>query len=284
MSKNFIVAATLLALCSFSFAGSPNQKNIDAQLEVAPAQPGRDYTYTCSYTFSSGSGNTYLDYCVTVNGNITYVETPAGHVHIFNPGIEFGVGEGYGICNITNGVVEYHDYAGQGDSGNWDPPILVSQTATSVKISRTTNDGTWTLTQTITQGATTPSIKITMALKNNTRFPRVAYLLRFADVDADEQYLNNFDATQNSAAGWNSQGPANSPSYGLQLENVGTPAFGYWSAFAQSTNQGPNACAFALNAPGGAPLVGIDGSVEMVFADTLAGKITKTATVTYRGF
>jgi hypothetical protein len=101
------------------------------------------------------------------------------------------------------------------------------------------------------------------------------YLLRFADINADAQFINNFDATQNTAAGWNSQGPANAPSYGLQLQNVGTPALGYWSGFAQNTGQGPNACAFAFNAPGGAPLVAIDGSVEMVYVDTLAGNITK---------
>jgi hypothetical protein len=241
-------------------------------------------TIECSYTFTSGSGNTYLNFCVTVNGNITYLETPQGHAHIGGNGELSSFGEGYGICNVNPSAVEYHDYAGFGDSGNWQSPILLSKTATSVKIGRTTSDGVWTLTQTITLDATAPSIKIAMALKNNTHLPRTVYLLRYADVDADSSFTNNFDATLNAAAGWNSQGPANSPSFGLQLQNVGESHFGYWSAFAQNIPQGPNTCAFAGNAPGGAPLIGIDGSVEMVYADTLAGKITKTANITYRGF
>jgi len=241
-------------------------------------------TIECSYTFTSGTGNTYLNFCVTANGNITYLETPQGHAHIGGNGELSSFGEGYGICNVNPSVVEYHDYAGFGDSGNWQAPILVSKTATSVEIGRTTSDGAWTLTQTITLNAATPSIKITLALKNNTRLPRTVYLLRYADVDADASFTNNFDATRNSAAGWNSQGPGNAPSYGLQLQNVGTAGFGYTSGFAQTIPQGPNACAFAFNAPGGAPLIGIDGSVEMVYADTIAGKITKTANVTYRGF
>jgi len=55
-------------------------------------------------------------------------------------------GEGYGVCDNT-GAVAYFDYADYGDSGNWGAPTLVSQTATSVKIARTTSDGVWTLTQ-----------------------------------------------------------------------------------------------------------------------------------------
>jgi hypothetical protein len=70
----------------------------------------------------------------------------------------------------------------------------------------------------------------------------------------------------------------------LQLENVGTPQFGYWSGFAQDVPNGPDACAFAFNAPGTSPLVGIDGSIEMVYADTIAARGTKTATMIYRRF
>jgi hypothetical protein len=240
-------------------------------------------TILCSYTFVSGSGNNYLQYCVTANGNITYLETPFGHAHIGGNAELSSFGEGYGICNESP-AQNYYDYAGFGDTGNWGPPTLLSLTATSVKIARSTSDLNWTLTQTITQIAgPNPSIKILMALKNNQAVSKVAYLVRYADVDADAQFLNNFGATQNSAAGWNEHDPATGFSYGLQLQNVGTPHFGYWDAFAQNVPQGPNACAFAFNSPG-TVITATDGSVVMAYVGPVPAGGTKTATVSYRGF
>jgi hypothetical protein len=79
-----------------------------------------------------------------------------------------GDGKGYGICDFTANV-GYNDYAEFGDSGNWAPPTVLSHSATSVEIARATSDGNWTLTQTFSQIAgTSPSLKIAMALKNNT--------------------------------------------------------------------------------------------------------------------
>jgi hypothetical protein len=253
-----------------------------SMLASAADRPGTpkvrsDIDPVCAYNFTSGSANTYLSYCVTENGNIVTITTPEGN------GQELFGGEGYGFCNASPGVVEYHDYA-YADSGNWNPPTLLSHTATAVKIARTTSDGIWTLTQTVTQVPATPAIKIAMALKNNTAVAREVYLLRFIDADADLSRTNTLDATQNTAAAWNEQGGSLPPSFGLQLENVGTPKFGYWSGFAQNTPNGPNACAFAFNAPGGAPLVGIDGSIEMVYADTIAARGSKTATLIYKGY
>jgi hypothetical protein len=288
--KKLALALTVLAFCSVSFAESPKLKKVKLQQEASAtkkaaaraALPGPLSTILCSYTFVSGSGNTYLKYCVTANGNITYLETPFGHAHIGGNGELSSFGEGYGICNESP-AAEYHDYAGFGDSGNWGPPALLSLTATSVKIARSTSDLNWTLTQTITQMAgANPSIKIVLALKNNQAVSKVAYLVRYADVDADAQFLNNFDATQNSAAGWNSHG-VNDFSYGLQLQNVGTPHFGYWNGFAQNIANGPNACAFAFNSPG-TVITATDGSVVMAYVGPVPAGGTKTATVTYRGF
>jgi len=257
-----VMSATMLA------AAADQPRTSKARPDVDPV---------CAYNFTSGSANTYLFYCVTENGNIVTLSTPEGH------GQELFGGEGYGFCNASPGVVEYHDYAYE-DSGNWNSPTLLSSNATTVKIARTTSDGIWTLTQTITQVPATPAIKIAMALKNNTAVAREVYLLRFIDADADLSRTNTLDATQNTAAAWNEQTSTQPFSFGLQIENVGTPKFGYWSGFAQNTPNGPNACAFAFNSPGGAPLVGIDGSIEMVYADAIAAHGTKTATMLYRGF
>ena len=85
--------------------------------------------------------------------------------------------------------------------GTWGAPVLLSSTASVVRIARTTTDGLWTLTQTITkQPGVQPYAKITMALKNNTGITKDAYLVRYADVDpasgpfTDSTFLESFDS------------------------------------------------------------------------------------------
>lgn len=171
--KKLVLAVTVLALCSLSLAETPsgnvnNQQEAAAglaQKNTAQAAPHSPFaTSACSFTFTSGANNTFLKYCVTDNGNITQLETPKGHEHI-------AVGdfaERYGFCDLNSNVA-YDDYADVGDTGNWGPATVVSQTAKSVKIARTTSDRVWTLTQTITQVAgMSPSVRISMALTNNT--------------------------------------------------------------------------------------------------------------------
>lgn len=286
-----VFAVTVLALCSVSFAETRSLKKINPQQEEASAAaqeavaqgtiPSPFATTACSFTFTSGTNNTYLKYCVTANGNITQLETPLGHEHILGGKGEFNtMGEGYGICNESP-ATEYHDYA-YNDSGNWNSATILSLTSTSVKIARSTSDGIWTLTQTITQVAATSSIKIVMTLKNNTRTARVAYLSRYADVDADSQSFNNLDATQNSAFAWNPSSPPALNQFGLMLQNVGTSPFPYSEAFAQNTPYGPNACAFAFNSPGGT-LIGTDGSLVMAYVASIPAGGSKTATMSYKG-
>jgi len=238
-----------------------------------PAQQAQAGIITCNFIFTSGANNTYLRYCVSGYGNILTIQTPFGHVHIG------GGGEGYGLCQESP-AVEYHNY-GIDDTGNWASPV-VSSTSTSVKIVRSTLDGNWTLTQTITQAAKTSSITIVMALTNHQAVGKVAYLLRYAGVEADGQAANTLGATHNGAFAW-SMSPANTipPFYGLQLQNVGTPPFGFWQGYAQTVPTGPNACAFAFNDSGGYFLG--TGSLVMAYVGAVPAHGTKTITLTYRG-
>jgi hypothetical protein len=153
-----------------------------------------DATTTCSFNFSTGTGNKFMKYCVTANGNIVQFESPSGHEYI-NSGT---IGEGYAFCNYDSST-QYYDFAGYGDSGNWKAPVTVSSSATNVKISRTTTDGIFTLTQTIAQNSGNVLAQITMALKNNTTTPRHIGLLRYADVDVDGFTSNSFDYTYRTA-------------------------------------------------------------------------------------
>jgi hypothetical protein len=281
--KKLVLALTVVALCSLSFAGSPSLQKVNPQQEgaaaaakatAAQAAPRSPLATTqCSFGFVSGANNTSLAYCVTANGNIPSIETPLGQQLISS-----FTGEGYGICNESPATV-YYDY-GYTDSGNWDAPILLSSSTTSVKIARTTSDGVWTLTQTITQVASTSSIKIAMTIKNNTAAARVVYLVRYADVDVDGVFNNIFDATQNSAMGWLSNVTIHP--FGLLLQNVGTSPFSFSEGFVQNTSNAPNPCAFAFNSTGGVA-INIDGSLVMAYVTSVPAHGSKTATMSYKG-
>jgi hypothetical protein len=237
-------------------------------------------TTTCSYDFTTGSGNTYLGYCVTENGNILDIQTPFGQNMLGTNG------EGYGLCdqNIQPGGVNYNDYA-VSDTGNWGSAEILSHSSTSVKIVRTTADGNWTLTQTITKVPKSSSVTVTMALKNNQKVSDVAYLVRFADAEPSPSpnYEDLWMGGLSSAIvrTWQLD-----PNYGLQLSNVGNPPFSFWQGYAQAVNSGPNACAFAFNeATGNFEEPGIDGSIgsiEMVYVGTVGASQTKTVTLSYR--
>jgi hypothetical protein len=96
--------------------------------------------------------------------------------------------------------------------------------------------------------------------------------------------LNNFDATRNGAAAWNSITSPNGadPALGLVLENVGNLRFSHQGAV-QNRNSGPFPCQpFSGGAP--APLVNLDGSLLMVYQPFVGPNASVTATMTYRGW
>jgi hypothetical protein len=247
---------------------------LSCQLPIHPAHA----TTGCSYNFTTGSGNSYLNYCVTANGNIASIVTPFALEMIDN-----AYGEGYGICNESP-AQNYTDY-GVSDTGNWKPSILLNQTSTSVEIARTTSDGHWTLTQTITLSHP-PSITVVMALKNNQSVQHVAYLVRFAAAQQGGGSYFYFAGNDEAV----SLEILNQPSgavgyyYGLLLQNVGTPPFGFSQAYVQTVSTGPNACAFAFNAATPGYSLGGAGSIEVAYVGPVPAGGTKTVRLTYRGY
>jgi hypothetical protein len=275
MKKTVLIALLFASLIAAAAAQSQ-------EMLAKSEQSHSPQTADCAFAFSSGANNTYFRFCVTSTGNIPEIETPQGHLQMSSDRHE-----GYGICNETPAQA-YYDYGQFGDSGNWGAATLVSQSPTTVKIARTTADGIWTITQTFTIVPSTPSVKVVMALKNNTAAARVAYLVRHADIDADWNNLgtdlNNFSATTSSAFGWNASIPFGSNSgYGLELQELGEPQFGYMQGFARTSFQPPNPCDFAGDSSG-TVLTNTDGSVALAFVDTIGAKKSKTATMIYRGF
>jgi hypothetical protein len=224
---------------------APASSNSQEKLKSDAANP--DVTSACTYKFTSGTGTTYLQFCVSANGNIVEFESPSD-VEQINQG---GIAEGYGLCDQTT-LIGYDDYAYTASS-NWNPATKVSSTATSVKIERTTSDGAWTLTQTITLSAgTNPYAKIVMALKNNSGETKGVTLFRFVDSDpgnaaqTDTSFAENGDGTYDSAFSYLSS-TSSGPPYGLMLQAVGNPtpasaASAFREGFAESTSIGPPPC------------------------------------------
>jgi hypothetical protein len=283
--KKLVLALSVVAFCSLSFAQSPSLKKVNLQQEAdaAVSQDTADQTVadspfattTCKFNFTTGTSNSYLSYCVTVNGNILNIVTPL-NVPESGPG-----GEGYGICNETPGL-NYTDYA-TGDTGNWKAATLLSSSSSSVKIARTTSDGHWTLTQTIAKSSA-PAITVVMALKNNQSVSKVAYLVRWASMApyglgdfVVNSTLNGTFATSQDV----SCSGCLPPYHGLHLQNVGPPPFGFWNAYVQFATYGPNACAFASDTTQGLSQYG--GDLEMAYVGPVPAGGTKTVTLTYRG-
>jgi hypothetical protein len=149
----------------------------------------------------------------------------------------------------------------------------------SVKIARTTSDGIWTLTQTITQVSSTSSIKVVMVLKNNTGVARTVNFLRFADVDADSLPQDNLDGTHNTAMAWTSTSAEDG--FGLMLQNVGTSTFAY-DGFIQNDALGPDPCNYTAHFTPGV-LTDTDGALVLVYVGTVPANGTKTFNMTYKG-
>ena len=227
---------------------------------------------------------------MTANGNITQFETPQGHEHIRK---HRRFVKGYGICDATAGLpnVQYFDYADFGDSLNWLPATVATQSPTVVKIVRSTADGIWTLTQTITQVAgISPSVKVAMSLKNNTVADRHAVLIRYADVDADGTFTNALGATASTVR-----------SHGIPCYPKHRSAWKFWRHLARGRDPQPHAAgdrgpqAFTQNTPiGPAPCsvtfnfvpnldAADDGSVVTFYELDVPKKAARTVTVHYKG-
>jgi hypothetical protein len=288
----FVVAATIFT----AFAQAQYTPSLMPRLTVHPSASTASIndkvdaialaTATCTYPFTvAGNLNSYLSYCVTVNGNIVSLQSPKG----FDQIAQGGAAEGYGVCDLSNNTA-YYDWAYL-DSGNWGAPTLVSNTATAVKIARTTTDGLWTLTQTISKvSGVQPYAKVTMALKNNTAITKDAYLVRYADVDpaaapfTDTTFLESFDSSQYSAWGYAAlNNPLGEGSLGLMLEEIGQPNVPYgFEGIAQNTSGGPNPCNPGGNYAG--YQASVDGSVELFWILELGAQKTGTVNAKYEPF
>jgi len=263
MRKAFwlLLAVGLLAVSAFA-------QGLNQSAGGGSPEPG---STACASTYTSGTGPTFFQWCVTTNGNIVSLESPAGEEHIF----EGTVGEGYQICNFTDSVA-YTDYAAAADTGNWKASVVTQPNGPNtfpLTIKRTTTDGKYTLTQKFSQIPADFTIKIATTVKNNTTASPFLYIYRFADLDIDN--------AGSSATDWFDQGAHAAWGYlpfqeGVML-STGTPALFH---IANATQLVPAHCDFpSISTP-----AHIDGGVYLLHGFTAAPKSATTFTVLYRRF
>lgn len=248
----------------------------------ACALPSQAQPLDCLFTYTSAASDPSMTFCVSPNGNLTQLQIPIGPQNMVNEDYISSAGftegaEGYGVCQESP-VASYYDYLNNVTEYNFGPATVVSQTATSIKIARTTLDGNWTLTQTFTAEVKTPAVQVTMALHNNTKTALVAYLVRFVETNYYYSYYSS--STQANAFSWASSSPVSNFGYGFQISNVGTPQFGFMNSYVWAGGFLANPCNFAGNAANSVVTQG-SGIMSIAYVDTVGAKKTKTATVRY---
>jgi hypothetical protein len=266
MSKSlmFLVLSIALATAAWSQVETEQTAAYHTYTSGAPST-------TCAYGFSSGSGPTLTQYCLTENGNIVQFSNP-GNIQFFNHDT---VSEGYGLCDFQ-APEPYYDYAS--NAQGWGPTIASRTSTRTVRFVRRTLDAQWELTQEMTQGEATPrtpgSVKVVMTLKNLSGEERIIVLARHANVDANQSADNDrFYATRNFAYGAE---PGLSFGLGLTTNTFEFNAGG----LTQYVPSGPNPCAVTENA--NFDQFAGDGSIGMVYSMTIPAGGSRTVQMTYK--
>ena len=258
--KRFLLLLVPIALTAASFAqnvpaGASPQKNHNQ----SPAAP-----YSCQSTYTSGSGQTYLTFCVTQNGNLANFQSPYAYTQLY------ANAEGYAICDYGSNY-SYYDWGQYGDSGNWQASTITQPNGPNtfpLTVKRTTSDGNWTLTQAFSLNKTTPSVSVKMTLRNNSVVSRTAYFMRFADIDANSTTFNEFDGGVSSVWGYQSGAT------GLMMRQSWSYGMGTWVL---SSLPG-NPCSFQHE---GIPYLG-DAKGMATWYHGLAPNSSMTVSVEYR--
>ena len=141
---------------------------------------------TCDRPFTYGTGVAGTTVCFSNDG--TLVQFAAAP----NEQIRNGVtAEGYMLCDRTSGT-NYYDFTGI--EAGWADPVVSQPNGAGkfpLTITRRTTDGVWELVQ--TYAFSNPNGVVTMVMKatNRSTTKRTAFLMRFADVDADNSTTND---------------------------------------------------------------------------------------------
>ena len=138
--------------------------------------------------FTSGSGSSFLKVCITENGNVSHLESPAGAVHLKTR-------EGFAVCSY-DGTNIIHGYDVGNAAEGWGPATV---SANKRVITRTSLDGLVELKQTFTVVPANRGVDVKMELKNLSAVTLGSLeITRYFDGDIDftgtNDYFHNGDS------------------------------------------------------------------------------------------
>jgi hypothetical protein len=269
MSRILLCGAAVIATLSGGLLaqGRPDK---DVKTAGSPRSLIDPLATTCQATFTSGSGNSFLRWCVTINGNLINFESPAGLDHIANI-------EGYALCTPFS---DAFDAAAVGEAGFAGNGIILAQNASSITIQRDTADRRLRLLQTFTRDTNENDVTITVTVTNRSDeeifAPRFS---RYADFDIDlTSGADVFSSTLNGVWADESHGITLSAiSFKEPLSNVLVERF---TALVNGTAAG---CDGDLKEPLRPPTVGVDAVARVTyFLRTLLPGQSRTVKYVYR--
>ena len=165
----------LAMVLAFAATANAQQAAEQAQAKTDKDDPGIIAVLAVDNCFTSGSGETFLKVCITENGNISWLESPAGVVHL-------KMREGYAVCT-WNGTGTVHGYDVNFAAAGWGPPTVSDNKRV---ITRTSLDGLIELKQTFTIVPAWRGVDVKMEIKNLSpvAMPNVI-VARYFDGDID---------------------------------------------------------------------------------------------------
>jgi hypothetical protein len=174
----------------------------------------------CVYNFQSGSGESRFGWCLSSNGNVTRLESPAGEEHLNNGVL---TKEGYAVCSdISAG--HYHDY-GYTSSGFSATTIISGCTSgSSCTLQRQTGDGFFRVKTAFMANAKEKELNISMTITNLTASPvNDIGVTRVADIRVNGEINSWGDHSKRSV--WARQSFAPYTRVGLSAVTLTIPAF-----------------------------------------------------------
>jgi hypothetical protein len=156
----------------------------------------------CFASLASGGGATGFTVCLSDHGNVVQWTTPAGVEHSIK-------NDGYVLCSLGGRVPVVHGWdAGISTEDGFGPPVIDQPNGANtlpLVITRTTDDGVFSLEQSFARDTTEKDLTITMAVKNLSPTTRSRVQLgRYFGMSPNHQTNspNNASTTSDSVFLW----------------------------------------------------------------------------------
>jgi hypothetical protein len=292
MKRYASLLALVLAMCGPVFA-QQNNSNRGAASEKEKELQGGVTALLAPQCFTSGSGESFVQVCITERGNISRFESPQGVVHL-------NTREGY-VLTSSDGDPEHpqtikHGFdAGSGEAG-WGVPTVFQPNGPGTLpliITRTSLDGDVQLTQTFTLNPAERGVDIKMDVKNISPVTLGSVdVSRYFDVDMNGSAFDDiYDAGRVAVWGHTKAIPNGASFETLTLAGAPSSFALYFPVVETFADWNPNGSKFQTargnSGPGPEPTPTVSGDFVgrlLILVGDIAPGQTKSVTVRYRRF